>query len=67
MVEASHCPFKRKLLIPILVVFGLTRPGIEPVSTVSVADALSTPPRIGFNELLNRKMVAFRFALQSLL
>ena len=25
-------------------VFGLTRPGIEPESTVSVADALSTQP-----------------------
>ena len=29
------------------VVFGLTRPGIEPESTASVADALSTPPLIG--------------------
>ena len=27
--------------------FGLTRPGIEPVSTASVADALSTRPLIG--------------------
>ena len=29
------------------IVFGLTRPGIEPVSTASVADALSTRPLIG--------------------
>ena len=28
--------------VPIFIVFGLTRPGIEPESTVSVADALST-------------------------
>ena len=27
--------------------FGLTRPGIEPKSTASVADALSTRPLIG--------------------
>ena len=31
-----------KLWIPIFIVFGLTRPGIEPESTASVADALST-------------------------
>ena len=36
-----------KLRIPIFIVFGLTRPGIEPVSTASVADALSTRPLIG--------------------
>ena len=36
-----------KLWIPIFIVFGLTRPGIEPESTVSVADALSTRPLIG--------------------
>ena len=36
-----------KLWIPIFIVFGLTRPGIEPVSTASVADALSTRPLIG--------------------
>ena len=35
-----------KLCIPIFIVFGLTRPGIEPVSTASVADALSTRPLI---------------------
>ena len=34
--------------MPIFIVFGLTRPGIEPVSTVSVADALSTRPLISF-------------------
>ena len=28
--------------MPVFVVFGLTKPGIEPVSTASVADALST-------------------------
>ena len=36
-----------KLLIPIFIVFGLTRPGIEPDFTVSVADTLSTQPLIG--------------------
>ena len=36
-----------KLWIPIFMVFGLTRPGIEPESTASVADALSTRPLIG--------------------
>ena len=30
-----------KLLIPIVIVFGLTRPGIEPESTVSFADPQS--------------------------
>ena len=33
--------------IPIFKVFGLTRPGIEPESTATVADALSTRPLIG--------------------
>ena len=33
-----------KLWIPIFIVFGLTRPRIEPESTASVADALSTQP-----------------------
>ena len=33
--------------MPIFIVFGLTRPGIEPKSTVLVADALSTRPLIG--------------------
>ena len=36
-----------KLRIPIFIVFGLTRPGIEPESTASVADALFTRPLIG--------------------
>ena len=36
-----------KLWIPIFIVFGLTRLGIEPKFTVSVADALSTRPLIG--------------------
>ena len=36
-----------KLQIPIFIVFGLTRPGIEPKPTASVADALSTRPLIG--------------------
>ena len=35
-----------KLWIPIFIVFGLTRLGIELESTVSVADALSTRPLI---------------------
>ena len=33
--------------MPIFIVFGLTRSGIEPESTVSEADALSTRPLIG--------------------
>ena len=41
-----------KLWIPIFIVFGMTRSGIEPESTASVADALSTRPLIGFNDLL---------------
>ena len=40
-----------KLLIPLFVVFGLTRPGIESGSTVSVADALSTRPLISMSDL----------------
>ena len=36
-----------KLWIPIFIVFDLTRPGIKPESTVSIADALSTRPLIG--------------------
>ena len=36
-----------KLWIPIFIVFGLTQPGIEPESTASVADALSTRTLIG--------------------
>ena len=32
--------------MPIFIVFGLTRPGIEPMSTASVADGLSTRPLI---------------------
>ena len=36
-----------KLWIPIFIVFGLTRPGIELKSTASVADALSPGPPIG--------------------
>ena len=36
-----------ELQISIFIVFGLTRPGIEPESTASVADALSTQPLIG--------------------
>ena len=37
-----------KLWIPRLIVFGLTRPGIELESTALVAYALSTPPLIGY-------------------
>ena len=39
-----------KLWITILMVFGMTRPGIEPESTASVADALSTRPLIGLRK-----------------
>ena len=31
-----------KLLIPSFIVFGLTRPGIDPVFTISAVDGLST-------------------------
>ena len=41
-----------ELWIPIFIVFGLTRPGIEPESTASVADALSTRPLIGNSTLV---------------
>ena len=37
-----------KLYTPIFIVFGLTWPGIELESTVSVADTLSIQPLIGF-------------------
>ena len=40
-----------KTLIPIFMAFGLTRPGIEPESTASVADALSTRPLIGYSNV----------------
>ena len=39
-----------KLRIPIFMVFGLTRPGTEPESTASVADALSTRLLIGWSQ-----------------
>ena len=42
-----------KLQVPIFVVFGLTRPGIKPESTGSVADEL--PARPLFLRLLNIK------------
>ena len=43
MVEASQCPFNcwtssKETWIPIYIVIGLTRPGIEPKTTVLVAD-----------------------------
>ena len=37
-----------KLCIPIFIVFGLTGPEIELLSTVSVAHTLSTRPLIGY-------------------
>ena len=36
-----------KQLVPIFIVFGFTRLEIEPKSTVSVAEALSTRPLVG--------------------
>ena len=39
-----------KLQVPVFKVFGLTRLEIEPESTVSVADALSTQSLIGYNK-----------------
>ena len=38
-----------KLRIPNFLIFGLTRQGIEPKPAVSVADALSTQPLMGFS------------------
>ena len=55
------------LWIPIFIVFGLIRPGIEPESTASVADALSTRPLIDFDEVTStfqRKTVKL-FALDT--
>ena len=51
MVEASHCFLiaerqAGKLWIPIFIDFDFTRPGIEPESIVSIADALCTRPLI---------------------
>ena len=50
-----------KLCTPIFMVFGLTRLGIEPESTVSVENALSTRPLIGHNfyDLLMLKSLQF--------
>ena len=45
----------------IFIVFGLTRSGVEPESTVSVADALSTRPLIGVNHELNRLISVFLY------
>ena len=63
-----------KLWIPSFIVFGLTRPGIEPESTVSVADALFTRPLIGFikiatraNFFLQRSSPSLRKSVYSLL
>ena len=36
----------------IFVAFGLTQPGIEPESTASVADALSTQSLIGYQKFV---------------
>ena len=52
-MKASHRPFiperqAGKLFISISIVFGFNRPETEPKSTVSVADALSTRPLIGY-------------------
>ena len=44
-----------KLWISIFRVFGLVRPGIEPESTTSVADTLSTQPLIGSESLRLRQ------------
>ena len=44
-----------KLWISIFIVFGLTQPGIEPKSTASVADALSTQP-LKLNSLVLQSM-----------
>ena len=52
-----------KLWIPIFMVLGLTRPGIEYNSAVLAADALSTRPLIG--ELYCSKFASMIFDLQS--
>ena len=51
-MKASLYPFNtesqaKKLWVPIFIVFGLTRPGIEPEFAVLVTDALSTQTLIG--------------------
>ena len=50
-------------------IFGLTRPGIKPESTVSVADALSTQPLIGnvWYEKCGREMVVLYHLFQPFL
>ena len=45
--------------MPIFIVFGLTRPGIEPESTASVADPLSTQPLIVNARLLRKSRASF--------
>ena len=40
-----------KLWIPIFIIFGLTRQGIEPESTISVADAVSTRPLVSWHRI----------------
>ena len=45
----------------IVIVFGLTRPGIESESTASVVDALSTRPLIGLYIGFMRQRLLFSF------
>ena len=48
-----------KMWIPIFIIFGLTRPGIKPESTVSVADALSTRSLIGHRAKVLKMAMAY--------
>ena len=54
-----------KLRIPIFIVFGLTRLGIEPESTVSVADAVSNRLLIGYSFAVLAELVLHIFSLHS--
>ena len=55
-----------KLWIPIFLVFGLTRPEIEPEFTVPVTDSLSTQTLIGSDELLTCDVIETTFFLPKL-
>ena len=43
----------RRLLIPVFIVFALTRPVIEPGSSASAADGPFARPQIGYNACQN--------------
>ena len=50
---------------PIFIVFGLIRPGVEPESTVSAADALSIPPLIGCKGKVTKTSLLASYSIQN--